>query len=113
MTSVPYRGRLATSTTGLLHLGHALTFWRAQERAREACGTLVLRIEDIDPARCRAEFTRAAIEDLRWFGLSWAEGPDAGGPFAPYLQSKRRSHYFAAWEKLRAAGVIYPCTCSR
>ena len=55
----------------------------------------------------------AIIEDLRWFGLQWDEGPDLGGPFAPYLQSERRETYLAVWKKLRDAELIYPCTCSR
>ena len=108
-----YRGRIAPSPTGYLHLGHAITFWRAQERARQAGGKLVLRIEDLDRHRCRTEFADAIIEDLHWFGLDWDEGPDIGGPFAPYVQSERRSRYFEAWEKLREDGFVYPCTCSR
>lgn len=53
------------------------------------------------------------IEDLHWLGIQWDEGPDRGGPYAPYSQSERRGHYVAAWRKLRDAGAIYPCTCSR
>jgi glutamyl-tRNA synthetase len=113
MTKQQYRGRLAPSPTGFLHLGHAMTFWRAQERSREKGGTLVLRIEDLDRDRCRPEFREAIADDLRWFGLEWDEGPEVGGDFGPYLQSERRHHYFAALEKLRAGGFIYPCTCSR
>ena len=108
-----YRGRLAPSPTGYLHLGHARTFWTAQERARTQGGTLILRNEDLDRARCRPEFVSAMLEDLRWFGFQWSEGPDCGGPFAPYSQSERLTHYRAALEKLRAGGFIYPCTCSR
>jgi glutamyl-tRNA synthetase len=74
---------------------------------------LVLRIEDLDPERCRPEFRAAIAEDLRWFGLEWDEGPDVGGPSAPYVQSARRDLHTAAWETLRASGFIYPCTCSR
>ena len=111
--ALPYRGRLAPSPTGYLHLGHARTFWIAQERARAEGGTLILRNEDLDSARCRPEFAAAMIDDLRWFGLHWIEGPDLGGPFGPYSQSARMSHYAAAFERLRAAGAIYPCTCSR
>jgi len=111
--SPSYRGRLAPSPTGYLHLGHARTFWAAQTRARAAGGVLVLRSEDLDAARARDVFAAAMLEDLRWIGLGWQEGPDVGGPFAPYVQSQRRSHYRAAFERLRAAGVIYPCTCSR
>ncbi len=108
-----YRGRLAPSPTGLLHLGHARTFWTAQERARAQNGILILRNEDLDPARSKAEFADAMLADLRWFGFQWQEGPDVGGPFSPYVQSQRRSLYLAALEKLRVAGCLYPCTCSR
>ncbi|HXG47929.1 MAG TPA: tRNA glutamyl-Q(34) synthetase GluQRS [Methylomirabilota bacterium] len=118
MTSDPatppgYRGRLAPSPTGYLHLGHARTFWTAHERARAAGGTLVLRNEDLDPDRCRPEFVAAMIEDLRWFGCRWQEGPDCGGPFGPYEQSARRGVYLEAFQKLLAGGHLYPCTCSR
>ena len=108
-----YRGRIAPSPTGYLHIGHAITFWQAQERARRQGGTLVLRIEDLDPDRCRPEFNDAIMHDLRWFGLVWDEGPDVGGPFVPYVQSARRPSYVEAWEKLRRGGSIYPCKCSR
>lgn len=110
---MPYRGRLAPSPTGFLHLGHAQTFWIAQERARSANGTLILRIEDLDQDRCRPEFASALLEDLHWIDLQWTEGPDRGGPHAPYTQSQRRSSYLSAWEILRAKGLIYPCSCSR
>jgi len=101
----PYRGRLAPSPTGYLHVGHALTFWRAQERCRTRNGTLVLRVEDLDRERCRPEFREAVSEDLRWFGLQWDEGP--------FLQSERRPLYLEAWKHLRDRGLIYPCSCSR
>ena len=96
-----YRGRLAPSPTGYLHLGHARTFWTAQQRALAAGGVLVLRNEDLDPARTRADFASAMLEDLRWFGFAWSEGPDCSGPFAPYNQSERMELYQAAFEKLR------------
>ena len=108
-----YRGRLAPSPTGLLHLGHARTFWIAAQRAVEQDGQLILRNEDLDPQRCRTEFVTAMIEDLRWLGISWKEGPDCGGPFGPYTQSQRRAIYLSAWQELRDGGFIYPCTCSR
>ena len=108
-----YRGRLAPSPTGLLHLGHAGTFWVAARRAVERGGTLVLRNEDLDSQRCRPEFVQAMIEDMRWLGIQWAEGPDCGGAFAPYVQSERREWYLDAWKRLLAQGMIYPCTCSR
>lgn len=109
----PYRGRLAPSPTGLLHLGHAHTFWIAAQRAAERRGQLILRNEDLDPQRCRYEFSEAMLEDLRWLGIEWAEGPDCGGPFGPYVQSDRRAWYLDAWKNLRDWGMIYPCTCSR
>ena len=108
-----YRGRLAPSPTGLLHAGHARTFWIAAERAVQHNGQLILRNEDLDPQRCRSEFISAMYEDLRWLGIEWSEGPDVGGPFAPYSQSERREHYLAAWRELRDRGLIYPCACSR
>ena len=113
MTEKQYRGRIAPSPTGLLHIGHAVTFWWAYERACAAGGKLVLRIEDLDRDRCRREFADVIIEDLHRFGLDWDEGPDIGGPFAPYIQSQRRSRYLEAWEKSRLGGLIYPCKCSR
>jgi len=108
-----YRGRLAPSPTGLLHLGHARTFWAAQQRALERDGTLILRNEDIDRHRCRPEYVAAMYEDLRWFGFRWQEGPDCGGPYGPYNQSERIHRYRAAVERLRSGGFVYPCTCSR
>src|SRR5689334_5092904 len=93
-----YRSRLAPSPTGLLHLGHARTFWTAQERARAQNGILILRNEDLDRSRCRPEFVSAMYEDLHWFGLEWQEGPDCGGPFGPYSQSERIAFYRAAFE---------------
>jgi glutamyl/glutaminyl-tRNA synthetase len=108
-----YRGRLAPSPTGLLHVGHARTFWTAAQRARQHGGTLILRNEDLDPQRSHPDFAGAMLEDLRWLGIAWTEGPDLGGPYAPYSQSERRAHYVAAWKTLRDAGYLYPCTCSR
>jgi glutamyl/glutaminyl-tRNA synthetase len=109
----PYRGRLAPSPTGYLHLGHARTFWIASERARAAGGALVLRNDDLDATRFRMDFAEAMVEDLRWIGLSWDEGPDVGGPHAPYSQSQRLPVYRAALERLHAARLIYPCSRSR
>ncbi|MGB7546185.1 MAG: glutamate--tRNA ligase family protein [Terracidiphilus sp.] len=119
MASIPpsptsaYRGRLAPSPTGYLHVGHARTFWTAWQRARDAGGALVLRMEDLDPDRSRAEYAQAALEDLRWLGIRWHEGPDVGGPFAPYAQSQRHILYLVAWRRLLQGGFIYPCRCSR
>jgi len=106
-----YRGRVAPTPTGHLHLGHAATFWTASQRAAQ--GTLVFRLEDLDPRRCKPEFSHAAREDLRWLGLNWQEGPDVGGPHAPYEQSARRRLYLEAWRHLRDGGFLYPCSRSR
>ena len=100
-----YRGRLAPSPTGFLHLGHARTFWIAQERARAAGGQLLLRNDDLDAARFRLDFVDAMIEDLRWFGLNWAE------PMVS--QSTRLPLYRTALARLHATGDIYPCARSR
>ena len=77
-----------------------------------------MRIDDLDAERSRNEFTEAALEDLRWLGIRWQEGPDragirTGGPYGPYLQSKRHSLYRSAWQKLVRWGYLYPCRCSR
>ena len=113
LTRERYRGRLAPSPTGFLHLGHARTFWTAQARARERGGTLVLRVEDLDQSRSKPQFVSAMYEDLRWFGFEWQEGPDIGGRFDPYIQSQRQDLYLAAFKQLKAGGFVYPCTCSR
>lgn len=101
----PYRGRLAPSPTGHLHLGHARTFWIAAERARAAGGTLLLRNDDLDAVRFRLDFVAAMLEDLRWLGLTWTE---------PVInQSERLPLYRAALAQLHAAGAIFPCTRTR
>ncbi len=111
--NVAYRGRLAPSPTGYMHLGHARTFWVAQQRAREVQGILIFRNEDLDRARATRHFAEAMVEDLRWLGLTWTEGPDCGGSLGPYDQSQRLPLYRAAFEKLRRDGFVYPCYCSR
>lgn len=108
-----YRGRIAPTPTGLLHLGHARTFSLAAKRCRENAGTLIFRIEDIDTKRCKKEFADAAIEDLHRLGIFWDEGPDVGGSFAPYVQSENISYFLSIWEKLKNTGYIYPCRRSR
>lgn len=82
-------------------------------RARDASGTLVFRNEDLDPRRSRPEFVQAMFDDLRWLGMRWQEGPDIGGSFAPYEQSRRRDVYLRTWKTLLDRGFLYPCTCSR
>jgi glutamyl-tRNA synthetase len=74
---------------------------------------MVMRMEDLDTERSRAIYADAALEDLRWLGIRWQEGPDKGGPYAPYLQSKRRALYLNAWRRLLRRGLLYPCRCSR
>jgi glutamyl-tRNA synthetase len=102
---VTYRGRIAPTPTGELHVGHARTFVAAWRRAEEAGGALVLRVEDLDPLRCRPEYAAQAVEDLAWLGVRWTEGP--------VYQSRRRPVYEAAWRRLRDAGLVYPCRVSR
>ena len=100
-----YRGRLAPSPTGLLHLGHARTFWIAHQRASAAGGHLLLRNDDLDAVRIRDGFVAAMLEDLRWLGLTWEE---------PVItQSDRLPRYRAALVQLHAAGFIFPCHHSR
>lgn len=106
-------GRLAPSPTGGLHLGHARTFLIAWLAARRRRGRVVLRIEDLDASRVRAAAKQGILDDLKWLGLDWDEGPDVGGPHGPYIQSERLAFYEGALERLRAAALIYPCTCTR
>lgn len=108
-----YRGRIAPSPTGYLHLGHARTFWFAMERARSANGVLIYREEDLDFNRCQAAYSQAAIEDLRWFGCEWQEGPDKVGMEESYKQSERMPLFLKAWKELKDQGLIYPCKKSR
>jgi glutamyl-tRNA synthetase len=98
-------GRLAPSPTGGLHLGHARTFLLAWLAARGAAGRILLRIEDLDASRVRPEARAGALDDLRWLGLDWDEGP--------YVQSERMEAYTASLERLKRAGMVYPCTCKR
>lgn len=99
-----YVGRLAPSPSGLLHLGHARTFWTAFKRARAAHGELWLRDEDLDPQRSRPEFSAAMREDLRWLGIAWD---------AELRQSDRLAFYRDAMQQLLHLGLAYACTCSR
>jgi glutamyl-tRNA synthetase len=103
------RGRYAPSPSGRLHLGNARTALLAWLQARAAGGAFVLRVEDLDPQRSKPEHERAQLDDLRWLGLDWDEGPDVGGPHGPYRQSERFELYRDALERLDA----YPCTCTR
>ncbi len=87
---VPYRGRLAPSPTGLLHIGHARTFSIAMRRAEKFGGTLVLRNENVHPQRSRPEFALPMREDLYWIGFYWREGPNCGVPYATYTERESR-----------------------
>jgi glutamyl-tRNA synthetase len=107
------RGRLAPSPTGALHLGNARTFLIAWLSARSRGGTLVLRMEDLDHPKVKPGAAEAALADLRWLGLDWDEGPDVGGPCAPYVQTARLPLYARALARLRDAGLVYPCVCTR
>lgn len=97
--------RFAPSPTGYLHLGHAHSALTGWARARAESGRFLLRIEDIDPARCRPEFEAAILEDLAWLGLEW-DGPVR-------RQSEHLPDYQAALDRLRGLGLLYPCFCSR
>ncbi len=110
---LPVRGRLAPSPTGALHLGNARTFLIAWLHARRHSGRVVLRMEDLDHPKVKPGTAQAALDDLRWLGLDWDEGPDVGGPHAPYVQTARRPSYRAALQRLLAQGLAYPCVCSR
>ena len=112
MPSAP-RGRLAPSPTGALHLGNARSFLLAWLSVRSRGGSLVLRVEDLDHPKVKPGAAAGAVEDLHWLGLDWDEGPDVGGPCGPYVQSARRARYRDALNRLRAAGLVYPCVCSR
>ncbi len=108
-----YRGRFAPSPTGDLHLGSVATALVAWLCARRAGGALVLRVEDIDTPRVVAGSEARQLEDLRWLGFDWDEGPDVGGPHGPYRQSERTDRYEAALASLAARGLTYLCDCSR
>lgn len=97
--------RFAPSPTGFLHLGHAFSAYTAWRRARDTGGRFLLRLEDIDPGRCRPEFAAAILEDLAWLGLDW-DG-------AVRVQSQHLPEYQAVLDTLSAQGLVYPCFCTR
>ena len=106
-------GRYAPSPTGELHLGNLRTALIAWRECRRQGGIFILRIEDIDGPRTVAGAEGRMIDDLRWLGIDWDEGPDVGGPAGPYRQSERSALYQAALDRLAEAGQTYLCTCSR
>jgi glutamyl-tRNA synthetase/nondiscriminating glutamyl-tRNA synthetase len=106
------RVRFAPSPTGHLHVGNARTALFNWLMARGRGGRFVLRIEDTDAERSTAESERAILDDLRWLGFDWDEGPDVGGDYGPYRQSERFDRYADAAAGLIKAGHAYPCFCS-
>ncbi len=109
----PVRGRFAPSPTGEMHIGNARTALAAWLAVRAQRGRLVMRIEDLDPPRVVPGAEARIMDDLRWLGLDWDEGPDVGGPFGPYRQSERRDVYEEAVVALERQGRVYGCTCTR
>jgi glutamyl-tRNA synthetase len=107
------RGRFAPSPTGALHAGNARSALLAWLHARAAGGRFVMRVEDLDFGRVRPGYMERQLEELRWLGLDWDEGPDVGGPHAPYVQSQRQPLYEAALRRLAEMGMLFACTCSR
>ncbi len=110
--SIPF-GRLAPSPTGAQHVGNARTYLLAWLALRSRGGRVILRIEDIDSPRIKPGADEQAVDDLRWLGLDWDEGPDVGGPHAPYVQTQRVALYQSALETLKQQELVYPCTCTR
>src|SRR5688572_27017418 len=112
-TEMPLVGRLAPSPTGAQHVGNARTYLLAWLSVRSRGGRVILRMEDIDSPRVKRGAAEQALEDLRWLGLEWDEGPDVGGPHASYVQTQRLELYRTALEQLQSAERVYPCTCTR
>ena len=107
------RGRFAPSPTGGLHVGNARTALLSWLHARAAGGAYVMRVEDLDFGRVRPGVMERQLDELRWLGLDWDEGPDVGGPHAPYVQSARTALYEEALRRLAERGLLFACTCSR
>ena len=107
------RGRFAPSPSGRMHLGNLFCALLSYLSVKSRGGEWILRIEDLDTARCRPDYARQVEEDLRGLGLAWDEGGSAGGPDAPYFQSERTALYEAALARLRGMGLVYPCFCTR
>jgi glutamyl-tRNA synthetase len=112
VNSQPPRVRFAPSPTGFLHVGGARTALFNWLYARRHGGTFILRIEDTDTERSSADMISGILDGLRWLGLTWDEGPDVGGPHAPYFQSQRFDRHRRAAARLIASGHAYKCYCS-
>ena len=104
--------RFAPSPTGSLHLGNARTAFFSYLWARKSAGRFILRIEDTDAERSQRRFQDELLEELRWLGMEWDEGPDVGGPSAPYSQAERGEFYRGLYTQLQQAGLAYPCYCT-
>ena len=112
MTTENIKTRFAPSPTGYLHLGNVRTALFNALLARRWGGQFLLRIEDTDRERSRPEYVAALLEDLRWLGLEWQEGPEVGGAQGPYAQSERAAIYADYYRRLESAGQAYPCFCA-
>jgi glutamyl-tRNA synthetase len=110
--SRPVRVRIAPSPTGDPHVGTAYIALFNYAFAKQQGGTFILRIEDTDQSRARADSEQMIYDALRWVGLSWDEGPDVGGPFGPYRQSERKAIYIEHAHQLVARGKAYRCFCT-
>src|ERR1700727_2702242 len=110
--SPPAVTRFAPSPTGSLHLGNARTAFFSHLWARTSGGRFILRIEDTDVERIQSRFRDGLMAQLRWLGLDWDEGPDIGGPSAPYCQAERGAIYQELFARLESTGRAYPCYCT-
>ncbi len=113
MFPTPPRGRFAPSPTGSLHLGNALSALAGWWSIRSQGGTFVIRMEDLDPPRTVPGCAEEILDDLKWMGIDWDEGPDIGGPFGPYNQSERSEKYDQALAQLAEREQIFPCSYTR
>jgi glutamyl-tRNA synthetase len=112
VTRAQVRCRFAPAPSGSLHVGNARTALFSWLFARHHGGAFILRVEDTDASRVSEEAVHGVLEDLRWLGLDWDEGPEAGGPHGPYRQSQRMHIYREAAERLLTQGDAYPCYCT-
>jgi glutamyl-tRNA synthetase len=106
------RCRFAPAPSGSIHVGNARSALFSWLYARHHEGVFILRVEDTDLSRVTEEAYRGVVEDLRWLGLDWGEGPDVGGPHEPYRQSERLDIYRGMTDRLLGAGLAYPCWCT-
>jgi len=110
-TIQPVRGRFAPSPSGRMHLGNLFAALLAWLDVRSLGGEMLLRMEDLDPDRCKPHYTLQLADDLRWLGLDWDLGWQEG--LDQYTQSRRTEFYAETFRKLEAEGLVYPCYCSR